>query len=52
MFRFAPKFVKHLHQPVISMRVRSCTSFSHFTWTGVCGRSPQRFANFGDLLPK
>jgi len=42
--RFAPKFVKHLHQPVISMGVGSCTFYSHLTWTRVWGRT-------GAILP-
>jgi len=33
-FRFVPKFAKHLPQPIILMRVGSCTSSSHLT-TGV-----------------
>jgi len=40
-FRFAPKFAKYLHQPVISIGVESCTFSSHLTRTGVWGRSPQ-----------
>jgi len=40
-FHFTSKYVKHLHQPVISMGVGSCTFSSHLTWTGSGGRSSQ-----------
>jgi len=57
----------YLHQPVILMAAGSYTFSSHFTWTGVWGRSPQppeargsgkgvrnpqRLAIWGDLLSK
>jgi len=41
-----------MHQPVISMRVGSCTFSSHLSWTAVWMQSSQRLAIFGHLLPK
>jgi len=53
------RFTQHMHRPVISIKVGSCTFSSHLTWTnppaargkGVWRRSFQRLAILGDLLP-
>jgi len=55
---FCPQIAKHLLQPIILMRVGSCTFSSHLTSTRVWGRKPQspeargpqRLAILGDFL--
>jgi len=47
---FCPQTAKHLHQSVISMGVGPFAFSSHLTCMGICGRSPQRLAIWGDLL--
>jgi len=49
---FCQKLVNHLHQPVNLMGEGSCTFSSYLTGTGVWGRSRQRLAILGHLLPR
>jgi len=40
-FRFASKFAKYLHQPVISRGVETCTFFNYLTAMGVWALPPE-----------
>jgi len=48
-FCFCPKIAKHLHQPVISIGVESCTFSSHLTYCnwGSGGGAPSAWRFFG-----